>query len=283
MRGHLVEGIERVQAALALSGAEQHPAARADALSAAAGLAYWLADTDRARGLYRDEIAAREALGDRPGLADAHYGISFTWSVMDLGNPETASIAEQHISRALAIYQELGDASGIGRCEWALANVLWGTLRIEEAREHASHALGVFQEIDDQFMVGWSSYTLGLAALTEDHLAGGIPAARAEARERFTNALGIFDEAEDLTGYALVLDTFAVLALRDGDRRRAARLSGAAGVLERTSGTGLNTWNRTILGFDRQELRDDPSLAGDIAAGEAMTTAEAVAYALEPS
>ena len=282
MRGHIVEGLERVEAALALPGADLG-AARADALSAAAGLAYWLADTDRSRGLYMEEIGAREALGDRAGLANAHYGISFTWSVMDLGNAETAAKAEEHVSQALAIFEELGDHSGIGRCEWALANVLWGTLRVAEARQHASHSLDVFRSIDDQFMVGWATYTLGLASLTDDHLAGGDPDARDDARARFGEALRIFDEAEDVTGYALVLDAIAILAVRDGDRRRGARLTGVVDRIERTSGTGLNLWQRSVLGFDSQELHEDPSLAADIAAGEAMTIADAVAFALESS
>jgi hypothetical protein len=38
-----------------------------------------------------------------------------------------------------------------------------------------------------------------------------------------------------------------------------------------------------VLQFDPAELRDDPALSADVAAGEAMTTDEAVAYALEPS
>ena len=280
MRGHIAEGLERMEAALALPGANEHPAERADALSAAAGLAYWLSYTERSRALYLEEIVAREALGDRPGLANAHYGISFTWAVIDLSNPETATKAEEHVSRALAIYEELGDASGIGRCEWALANVLWGSLRVAEARKHASHSLEVFRSIDDQFMVGWANYTLGLADLSDDGLAGGSPDARIDAGKRFAEALRIFDEAEDVTGYALVLDAIAILAVRDGDRRRGARLTGVVDRIERTSGTGLNLWNRTVIGFDPRELLDDPSLAAEIAAGEAMTIAEAVAYAL---
>jgi len=276
----LVEGFKQVEAALALPGAGDFGAERADALSAAAGLAYWLADTDRARGLYMEEIDAREALGDRPGLANAHYGISFTWSVMDLGNPDTAARAEEHVNRALAIFQDLGDNSGVGRCEWALANVLWGTLRVAQAREHASHSLDVSRSIDDQFMVSCANYTPGLASLTDDHLTGGDPDARDDARSRFAEALRIFDEAEDVTGYALVLDAFAILATRDGDRARGSRLIGVVDRIERNSGTGLNLWNHSVIGFDPQELHDDPSLAADIAAGEAMTIADAVAFAL---
>ena len=92
-RGHLAEGLERAEAALALPDAAAHPAARADALSAAAGLAYWRADAERARMHYEAEIEARTALGDRPGLAEANYGMSFTYSVLDLSNPDTADNA----------------------------------------------------------------------------------------------------------------------------------------------------------------------------------------------
>ena len=282
-RGHLEEGLERAEAALSSPGAEQHPEARADALMAAAGLAYWRADTDRSRHYYQAEIDSRAALGDQPGLAEAHYGMSFTYLVMDLSHPDTATSAEEHINTALAIYRELGDEPGIGRCEWALANVLWGTRRFAGAREHALHSLAVFESIDDRFMVGWASYTVGLGALSQGDRAEGGPADLVEARERFDRALRTFREAEDLTGYALVLDAMAVLAIYNGDRGRAARLTGAVGRLEKLTGTGLNPWNRGILDFDPETIRRDPQLADEVAAGEAMTTAEAVAYALEGS
>jgi predicted ATPase/class 3 adenylate cyclase len=279
-RGHLVEGIERAEAALALPDSEDHPEARANALSAAAGIAYWLADANRSRTHYEAEIAARQALGDRRGLADAHYGVSFTWSVLELKNPATSANAERNINAALEIYRDEGDEAGIGRCEWALANVYWGGGRLPEARKHAEHALELFESIDDQFMVGWATYTVGLAALSEDLVAGGNPVAREEATRRFVDALRTFEQADDVTGYTLVLDAMAAVALRAGDRERAATLTGAVSTLEHTSGTALNMWNREALSFEPDALRADPALAGAIAAGEAMSTEEAVAYAL---
>ena len=279
-RGHLAEGLERVQAALALPDAAAHPEARADALSAAAGLAYWRADADLAREHYMAEIEARTMLGDRPGLAEAHYGISFTYSVLDLTNPETADNATRHVSTALDIYRELGDDAGIGRCEWALANVLWGTMQTAEARVHAVNALNRFEASGDRFMVGWASYTIGLADLTDDQVAGGNPTARDDARSRFDKAMRTFREAGDVSGYTLVLDAMAVLAVREGDRKRAARLTGMVMRLEQSSGTALNPWNRGVLDFDPDELRADPELADDIAIGAALSVEDAVAYAL---
>ncbi|MGH2401455.1 MAG: adenylate/guanylate cyclase domain-containing protein [Candidatus Limnocylindria bacterium] len=283
MRGYLAEGFARVQQALALPHGRDHPAARADALSAAAGLAYWLADSERARAFYLEEIEARTELGDRRGLAEAHYGVSFTWAIIDVDLPENFTMAIAHINAALEIFREIGDESGIGRCNWALATVEWGTRDIAAALEHARDALKVFEAIDDQFMVGWSSYTLGLAELSEDGKQGdgGSRDYLAKAQRSFEQALRVFGEAQDVSGYTLVLDGLAMVALRNGDLGRAARLSGAVARLEQTSGTGLNLWNREVLGFQPEALRDNPDLADDWAAGEAMTAAEAVAYALE--
>ena len=281
MRGHLAEGFERISRVLALAGSHDRSEARAEALSAAAGLAYWLADTQSARSLYEEEIRARHDLGDRRGLAEAHYGISFTWSILDLLNDASAREAERHVSEALSMFREIGDRSGIGRCEWALANIMWGNRKFQEAREHGEQALETFESIDDSFMIGWANYTLGLAALGEDQERGESPTARAEARRRFAAAIRIFADAQDLTGHTLVLDGFAILAMRDGDRDRAARLSAAVATLERVSGTGLNLSIRDTLDFDPQVLRQDPMLANAWSAGETLSTSDAVAYALD--
>ncbi len=84
-----------------------------------------------------------------------------------------------------------------------------------------------------------------------------------------------------MTAYTVVLVGFAILAVRDGYRERAARLSGAVSRLERATGTGLNMWNRGSLDFDPQDLRRDEGLADAFAVGEALPDAEAVEYALE--
>ena len=102
----------------------------------------------------------------------------------------------------------------------------------------------------------------------------------ADARRRLSDAIRIFDDAQDVTGYALVLDAFSVLAMHEGDRSRAARISGAVATLERTSGTGLNSWNRSVMQFDPGGLRDDPALAQAWAEGERLSPSEAVAVAL---
>jgi predicted ATPase/class 3 adenylate cyclase len=281
MRGYLQEGLDRLEQALALPHSHDHPQRRADSLSAAAGVAYWLAEGDHARELYTEEIEARRALGDQRGLAEALYGISFTWSVRGLLEERIEQRAVTYINEARDLFQAIGDSAGVGRCEWAIANVAWGVGHPAEAMRHGRKALAVFEAIDDQFMVGWATYTLALAelsALVED---SGSVEHREQARGLLRRSLNIFADAQDVSGYTLVLDAVALLALRDGDRARAARLSAAVANLERTSGTGLNQWNRDVLGFRPEELQDDPELSDAWAGGEAMTADEAVAFARE--
>ena len=280
MRGYLGEGRDRLEQALALPQSHDHPAVRADALDAAAGIAYWQADSSGSRSLYEEEIAARRALGDRRGLAEALYGISFTWSIIGLQEEGNATQAAAYVNEALAIFAELGDGPGVARCTWARANIAYGAGQLDDARRYASEALAAFEAIDDRFMVGWATYTLALAELNDFYLRRD-PATLPAAMTRLREALAIFSDAQDISGYTLVLDCMALLAFYEGDLNRSARLSGAVAMFERTSGTGLNLFNREVLGFHPDALRDDPSLVGAWAEGEAMTAAEAVAYALE--
>ena len=283
MRGYLAEGLDRLATALAMPHAGEHPEARAAALSAAAGLAYWIGDDERSRGWYEEEIEARRALGDRRGLAEALYGISFTWSVRDVVAPADARRASDYVAAALAIFEELGDEHGVGRSQWALANAAYSNGDVEGARATARAALTILERLDDRFMVGWVSYTLALADLSEKRILAGerTPELLASARGWLQRSLRIFAEAQDVSGYTLVLDALAMEAWRAGDLERAALLSGAVDHLERTSGTGLNLWNRTILGFEPQRLRDDPRLQAAWDDGAELTADEAVRIGLE--
>jgi predicted ATPase/class 3 adenylate cyclase len=281
MRGYLAEGVERLQAALALPSGHDHPELRADALDAAAGIAYWMADAVRSRDWYREEIETRRSLGDRGGLAGALYGLSFTWSVLDLEVEEFAEASKVAIDEALAIYTELGDEGGVGRCEWALANRAYGLGELAAATEHSTHAREVFERIGDSFMVGWATFTLALGALAQDRESGSTrPDLRADAERWLYEVLEIFAEAQDVSGYTLVLDTLTLVAYHAGDLERAARLNGAVRSLERATGTGLNWWNRSLLDFPPEDAFGAPELAAIVAEGETMTPEEAVAYAL---
>ena len=277
MRGYLVEGREKLETAIGLPGSGDHPELLADALDAAAGVAYWLADSEISRGWYLQEVDIRRALGDRAGEAGALYGISFTWAIVEDPPADDRRRSREAIDQALAIYTELDDEGGIGRCEWALANLDYSSNQMADAFEHAANAREVFERIGDEFMLGWAVFTMAIALLGDLQPGATV----AEARRHLHAALRIFSEAQDVSGYTLVLDALSAAAYRSGDLPRSARLFGAVTQLERVSGTGISLWNRGMLGFDPQEIFVGPELAAAVAEGEAMTVAAAVAYALE--
>ena len=171
---------------------------------------------------------------------------------------------------------------GAGRCEWALANVFYGSGDIAAARQHSRNALAIFEAAHDDFMVGWATYTLALADLGDDYQGRATPATRIEARRLLTTALEIFHAARDITGYTLVLDGFALLAYLSGNLGLAARLSGAVHRLELETGTGINLWNRELLGFrPGGRSAEDPEHRAEWEEGMALDAEAAVALALE--
>ena len=283
MRGRLAEGLGRATAAIAMTDAERYPECLARALDAAGGLAYWMAEGETARAHYERALAIHRRLGNRAGEAWALYSLAFTdmYSGAASGNafdPVNLARASTRMEEAVRIYREIGDRVGTAQALWGDANITWSLAppvdspEFEKARQNLVEALAIFEEAGDSFMTAWSSYTL---AMTDVRL-GALD----RASLRLRDVLRVFHEAGDVSGYVLVLDALAFIALRAGDRERAARISGAVSVLERRTGTGLNPPNRVLLGFDPEALRTDPALAGAWDAGAAMGPDEVIAYAL---
>ncbi len=274
MRGYLAEGEERTRRALEMPADEVDPAVRASALEALGGLYWWMGDFDRCGAAYRECLELRQQTGDKAAIAEAWYNLSFPigFSAM-VEHREDLSAAYNAIEEAKKLYTELGDQAGLAKAEWAYLTIGWRDEDLEMAREHGEKAEGYFRELGDGFMLGWSLYDVGLIDVRENK--------PADARRRLREALQIFNDVRDVSGYALVLDAFAALALLEKDEERAARISGAVANLERTTGTGLNPSNRSLAGYDPIYLRDKPETAAAWAEGMHLTHAEAIAYALQ--
>jgi len=76
-RGHLSEGRRRLEELLALPSAQGRDPARARALAAAGGIAWWQEDIAAARGFYREALAIERELGVQRGIAEALYNQAF--------------------------------------------------------------------------------------------------------------------------------------------------------------------------------------------------------------
>jgi tetratricopeptide (TPR) repeat protein len=268
MRGYLAEGRERLERALALPDASNHPMARLAALEAIGGVAYWQGDGLVAQTRYEESLALARELGSMSAEANARYNLSFAYMYLPDGRA-TPDLARAEADKALEIYERIGDRVGVAKTLWALANTYWTSNQwTPEAVDVAERALAGFRAIDDRFQIAWASYTVGLYALKSRDIA--------KAAARLGDALDIFSDARDVSGYVLVLDAIAFLALLSGDAANAARLSGAVTELERRSGTGLNPMNRETMGWHPEELQTNPDTSDAWAAGTRLTTSEAV-------
>jgi predicted ATPase/class 3 adenylate cyclase len=266
VRGHLVEGRSRAEAALALPETREAGETYLAAVEAAGGLCYWLADFECARVHYEEVLAVRRAGGDPQAIAEAVYNLSFAEVNLD-----DITGAQALAEEALGLFRDASDERGIGKSLWQLANIARRPDDAEAARRYCEEAIPILRRLGETFMLGWSLFTLALVDAREGDLE--------TARERLLESLDLFAAADDMSGFALGLDGLAIVATLAGDRQRAARLSGVVALLEATTGTGLNPRNRMIFGFEPAALRDDPATAAAWAEGRLLSTAEAIAYA----
>jgi Tetratricopeptide repeat len=107
MHGHISEGLSFLEQALT---ARQGIVAsvQAKALQAAASLALFIDDTERAEMLCGESLTLCRELGDRAGIAFSLFLLGTLASTT--GNPTTARM---HTEEALALFREVGDKGGI--------------------------------------------------------------------------------------------------------------------------------------------------------------------------
>jgi tetratricopeptide (TPR) repeat protein len=269
MRGHLREGRARLDAVLSMPASRQHREARARALEAAGGIAYWQGDM-AACAVYYDEALELERLGgDRHAIANALYNASFPANIAKIDLPKAKAMIEE----ALPIYRSLGDDAGIARCLWALAQAAIYSDEEESAVEGLDEAIRLFRGLGDLFGLGWALFVRSVLALK----IGDARTAEADGIE----ALKIFADANDISGEVLVLDSLAEVARRAGDAVRAERMAGAAAAHEAASGAGLNSLVGLREGW-RKVRALSPAESAARAEGGAMSLEQAVAYALNP-
>jgi len=268
IRGHMVEEIARVDAALALPAPGADAELRLRAVSALGSLWWWMGDHDASAVAYREVLDARRAQGDDAGIAAALYDYGFPRQFAD---PAEAMAA---FEEARDRFARLGDTGGEARAWWGIANAAWVGGHPERSRVAARRAAEHFRAAGLPFDLAWALFTIGTVAIKLQ--------AFDEAHGSLVDALSLFAEVDDLSGAALTLNSLATAAWVQGDLERAARLSGAVARLERSTGFGLSPPNREVFGFDPDVLRRDPATAPAWAEGEAMDVATAIALAREP-
>jgi len=278
MRGHLVEGADWLARALEAAGTHAPEAVRADALTAAGGLAYWRGDMKETERHYAAALKLRRKLGDDVRIADAAYDLAFVFAPHLNPPPEDPKRTARAISlldEAEERYQAADDAGGLAKAGW-LAGMVMMYRDLEEASVLLGASVERFRALNDPFGLGWALRMYGLSLLGTGHVDAAASA--------FDEALRLFAAADDGTGIGLLLDDWSELATAQGDLVRAARLKGAAASVRNLTDAELSIANDSpwrVQGSVGDALVDPSVLETARAEGRAMSQVEATAYALE--
>lgn len=276
-RGYLNEARARLDLMVAQEWALE-PVDRARFAEARGGVAYWQTDRATAIRWYDEALAIWEDTGDRSEIANALYNRAYADMIAVMrGEADMAELDNSRLlmERALAMYQELGDAGGEGNLLWGLGSFHFFTGDAAEGEAWYRRSLELHRAAGDHTMEAWSLHMLALAATGQGHLD--------EARSNARHAIRHFHEAGDISGVNLVLDDLSLIALADGDEARAGRLWGAARQLQSATGTTLADYvkKQDLLGVDVPEDAIPPERLAVLAAeGAALGLDELVAYAL---
>jgi predicted ATPase/class 3 adenylate cyclase len=281
IRGQLHEGAERLADALAVDGADRLIRARAKALEAAGGIAYWRARLDESERHYESALQLNRQLDDKSAIARSLYNLAFP-RLMDLSptavqaDPTVTDRSRELLAESLQLYRELDDQHGVANGLWALGTSRFLVNEREQSLSEFAEALEIFRAVGDRFMTGWTLFQLGVSDLTADQFAS--------ARSYLTEALTTFAEADDRSGIVLLLDAFGSLEAASGDPERGVRLRGASEALARTSGTELGNLTRRYAAYANPVTFVSAGLAERLLdEGRQMPLKDAIAYALRSS
>ncbi len=265
-RGHLQEAQERIDQALDLEGGK--PRARAFALEAKGGVAYWQGRWADALGPYEQALELLRDHGNPSHVANALYNASFS-----IGFAGDIPRAETYLDESLSIAEAAGDRLGVGRAHWGMSDQASYRGDKEAVIRHARLAEEIFEELDAPFDLGWSRFMLAQA-----HYELGDHAA---AREYHADGLRDFASVGDQSAMVLFLYLKAGILIEEGKEEVGGQIFGAVEMLKIRSGAaiadiGLNQYEAV------QAMKDNPSptIQDAVAVGKRMTLEEAVDLAV---
>jgi tetratricopeptide (TPR) repeat protein len=279
-RGHLHEAQRRLDAALALPGAD--PAYRAKGLEALAGVQWWRGDIVGCLATYRDALAIQRDLGDPSEIANAIYNVALAASAAGYGEEYTDEDREAAarevfglFDEAEALYGRVGNVGGLGDVAWGRGNAITYLRDYHpDALEQMKLSIDYYRRAGNEFGTGWGMYEVArFARHVEDP---------DTAWEYLAQGLELFAKHRDISAAVLFIALAAAIAQDGGDPLRAARLAGAYHALRIASGTNLV--DHEINRVDGLDYETAEALGGErgeaYRQGCAMEFDDAVAYTL---
>jgi non-specific serine/threonine protein kinase len=267
------EGLRWLERGLARGGAAPN-GALAKALYEAGSIVLFQGDYQRAISLLEEGLALFRELGDKRGVATSLVNLGF--AALHLGDKERASVLRQEIEE---LRREPLERITLAWSTTFLALATSYEGDYERSAALARESLGIYRELGDKRGISLCHIDLGFIELIRGDHERAAPLLEESVRvlkgseDKFCLAYGIFGLA-------------AVAAARE-EPGRAARLWGAAAALREESGVvSLTQWELDAYDYEgrvsaaRDMLGDEDAWEEAFAQGSAMSTKEAVEYAL---
>jgi predicted ATPase/class 3 adenylate cyclase len=241
-RGHLVEGRQWLQEVLAMPSGQAPTAARAKALAAAGGIAWW-SDRGASHAFYAEALAIERELGDPARLAEALYNEAFA-----VAAEHDLESAARLLEESLGLFRRVGDEPGVARVLVMLVvpDAMAGAWERVIAR--IEEGVAICRRLGDRLTLAfdliWLAFAYGRAGRPET------------ARSTALEALELFREVDNATGIALAFLDLAFLLTWEGRHEDAIRMAGVSeSVRDRAGGGPMPGFGGMLEGDPAAEAR----------------------------
>jgi len=239
LRGHLMEGRDRLGELLEAAASPGAPAVSAIVLSraeeAAGGILYWTtSDRTAPRAHYNASLEHAIESGDRRRVAWAKYNLAFAFDFTPA--PDTSGSYIEYATalrqQALAEFRALDDRRGVAESLWAMGgNALIMLKDPERARRLILEALPLLEALHDLYGRGWALSSLAMLTALEGDLDG--------AESMVLQAADLFERDGEMGGEMTSLLALGALAARRGDDVQAVRIAAAVDAGARSVGVEM--------------------------------------------
>ncbi len=268
------------------------------------------------QGYFTEERNWIDRLLERAGESapPAWRAVAFQRAAVAQENLANFATARSCALQAITLFRELGDKKGLAESLYIWGDVLCAQAQFTEARPVLKECLTICQDLGDSVGTAWSlsdlgltEYALGNHRLAQSYMEQGLELCRKgkwgfihsrtawllgdifRHEGNLAQALSLYKEALNIAkgGIAWALpyhiESFAYLALGEGFTLRAAKLLGAGNCLFETLGAvrvpvTQSEHDRAMV--DLREALGEEALAAAWTEGRAMTTEQAIEYAL---
>jgi predicted ATPase/class 3 adenylate cyclase len=210
LRGHVAEGREQLETALAVTGSEAS-AARASALDGAGVLAEAQGDYDRAEALHQESLTLSRDRGDKTGIARALGNLGVV--AFDRGDTGQATAL---LEESLALAREIGDQLLVATALNDLGIVAYERGDLDRAEPLYQESLALRRQAGSGSEIARSLNNLAGVAFARDDFD--------RACQLFAESLGLYRDAGDRWGAAGAQVNMAVATHLQGDAPRAVAL-----------------------------------------------------------